>query len=162
MEDKLMIHLLESVSNGELSYLEKNSYLFSHFYDIHRGNDILLRKAAEKGHVEIFEFLLERGANLRALNDYCLIISSWFSTGSIEIMKMCLENGADVNSQNGSALNKAVIYKHVDKVRLLLLYGADTNLLEDYNLSCVLRSVDMMSLLSEYGVKADGVESPHS
>jgi ankyrin repeat protein len=54
------------------------------------------------------------------------------------MVRMLLENGANVNARNGDALLMALDrFDNVDKVKMLLRYGADINMSRNGNKSVI-------------------------
>ncbi|MBI1215712.1 MAG: hypothetical protein GC185_07835 [Alphaproteobacteria bacterium] len=97
--------------------------------DIHHYNEELLRSAARGGHLDVVEYLLEKGAKVdawdhRALRDAC-------ENGHLEVVKRLLKAGADINADDGEPLNEAARGNHVKLVEFLLKKGADPAL-DDY------------------------------
>ena len=86
-----------------------------------------LHWAAEKGHTNILQFLLARGANVEVKDDEGntpLLTSN----GHLDIAQLLLEHGAEVNVQDRllfTPLHWAAHFGHFDVVYLLISYGAD-------------------------------------
>jgi ankyrin repeat protein len=96
-----------------------------------------LHLAAEHGHLDIARLLIERGAEVDALDGTEDTPLSWAAAcGQLEVAKLLITNGADVQRTRtalGSAdepwrpLFWAVMCEHPAMVRLLLEAGAKTN-----------------------------------
>ncbi|XP_033750497.1 ankyrin repeat, PH and SEC7 domain containing protein secG-like [Pecten maximus] len=83
-----------------------------------------LSGAALGGHIEIVKILLDKGADVNKSD----ALSGAAGGGHIEIVKILLDKGADVNK--AYPLIQAASRGHEDTVRLLLRNGADWNQLE--------------------------------
>ena len=88
-------------------------------------------KACEEENIEVVKFLLEKGVDTEAKNNYGdspLIIAS--CNGNIEIVKLLLEKGADIeaiNSEGNMPLITASSYGNIEIVKFLIEKGADTS-----------------------------------
>ena len=91
-----------------------------------------LQWAVLQGRTEVARLLLDRGADVNAVNDLggtALQIAAWH--GHAEIVRLLLERGADINRQSNTgwtALHAAARQGHEEVVRILLQQGADRNL----------------------------------
>ena len=65
-----------------------------------------LRTSSCKGKIEVVKFLVEKGANIHADNDYA---HREYSLFHIDIVKFLVENGADIHVNNDNALINASI-----------------------------------------------------
>src|SRR3990167_472016 len=97
------------------------------------GNTALI-EAASFGRTDTAKLLLDRGADINAINDYggtALISAARFwprSDGNTDTVKLLLDRGSDINAVDASgttALILAAEYAPIDTVRLLLKMGAD-------------------------------------
>src|SRR5262249_16061291 len=81
-----------------------------------------LDHAASKGSLELFNFLIERGASVRAGKMVCAV-----EGGNFEILKLLLAAKADLNvlQWGRSPLSQAVISGRKDVVKLLIDAGAN-------------------------------------
>ncbi len=106
----------------------------------HRPEDhkTCLHMAAESGHLEICQQLLEAGSNVNQIaitnKDTPLVLAA--SYGHAHIVKVFLEHDpiAEINSQNAygnSALHEAARHGFLECVEILLGKGADTSLLNN-------------------------------
>jgi len=89
-----------------------------------------LHYAANGGHSEIVEWLLQHGAdvNKEREDDDCTPLYLSASKGNLEIMKLLIKKGADINKTNKygwTPLNSAAENGHLEVVKLLIENGAD-------------------------------------
>ena len=89
-------------------------------------NDDALKWASSNGHLEVVKFLVEKGANVHADDNYAL---GWASeNGHLDVVKFLVEKGADVNADNNCALRWASKNGHLDMVNYIkYLIKKDTN-----------------------------------
>ncbi|CAK9253192.1 unnamed protein product, partial [Sphagnum jensenii] len=58
--------------------------------------DTPLHRAAEKGHLDVVKYLVEKGADVKAANKYGYTPLHWAaSSGKLDIVKYLVEKGAD-------------------------------------------------------------------
>lgn len=95
--------------------------------------DTPLMRAAMMGHMEMARFLLERGANINAVNSYgttALILAA--AEGHSEMVKFLVQKGADINKKNDNgdtALIQAAYNGFRENVKILLEAGADASVI---------------------------------
>jgi uncharacterized protein len=94
----------------------------------------LLMIAAELGHIEIVNLLLDRGANIE-LPDDCnkATLQAAAQYGQLEVVRCLLDRGAEIDAGIGSghsALSYAAYEGHHDVVALLLARGAQRGLVD--------------------------------
>ncbi|KAL2788364.1 ankyrin repeat-containing domain protein [Aspergillus keveii] len=123
----------------------------------HRGS--ALWAACLRGHLEIVELLVEKGA--RELN-FALMAAS--RGGNIDMIQVLMDNGADANAQDedgyyGTALQAASIDGHLETVGFLLQNGAEDEKNVGYH-GCALDAAycndnfEVMKLLIAWDAKA--------
>ena len=89
--------------------------------DIHSANDFALRIAAANGKMEVVKFLLENGANIHVLDDCLLRLASL--NGKIQTVTNLLEYASCSHEAKLYAMFNAILYGHIDIVKLLLANG---------------------------------------
>lgn len=96
-------------------------YCLDNGVDIHSANDFALRIAAENGEMEVVKFLLENGANIHVLDDCLLRLASL--NGKAKTVINLLEYGSCSYEAKLYAMFNAILYGHIDIVKLLLQNG---------------------------------------
>ena len=92
----------------------------------------LLMEAAECGHVEMVDLLLDRGARIEATDDICRTsLHCAAQKGQTEVVIRLLDLGADLDAVNStSALGHAAIGGHHDLVSVLMSRGAKRGIVD--------------------------------
>jgi ankyrin repeat protein len=115
--------------------------------------------ASTEGHTEIVRLLIEKGADIKAIDTFdrtALIMAA--ASGWTEIVKILLENGADINAKDDTgdtALMWAV--NQPETIKLLLENGADVNAKEIFQGETALMmatthgQIEVVKLLLEKG-----------
>lgn len=103
--------LVWAATYGKLEILK---YLIKCKISFFWGNFSLV-KAAEKGHLEVVEFLLEQGANINALNKGAL--KRAIANGHFKVVTYLLEKGADLS---GEEVEIAIKSGHLEIVKYLI------------------------------------------
>ena len=89
-----------------------------------------LATAADHGHIDLVNALLERGADVnQRMSNNCTALMTASDSGRIEIMKILLDNGADLSAaaKGWTPLMYAAKNNQREAVELLLKRGADIN-----------------------------------
>ena len=87
--------------------------------------------AAEYGYINIVKYLVERGTNIHACNNYPIRYSAM--NGHFEVFKYLAECGADVHTYHEFPLCLATDYGHLEIVKYLVtVWGVDINVGCDY------------------------------
>jgi ankyrin repeat protein len=110
-------------SAAENGHTEVIQFLLENDANIHASEDTALRWAARNGHMAATRLLLDHGADIHAQHDYALRYAA--HNGRSEIVQELLSHGADIHADNNGALRWAAEHGHTDTVRLLLNHGAD-------------------------------------
>ena len=106
------------------------------------GSYTALHEAAQNGHHEVVELLLQNGASTNITHDgpYFRIpaLNLAAENGQYKVVEMLIENGANVNAVDGTYLNHhPLLYAtrkgHLNIVELLLQNGANVNATNRYN-----------------------------
>lgn len=91
--------------------------------------DEALHRAAENGHSELVQKLLDHGANIEARGKYWrTVLVSAANEGRLETVKILLDRGAAIDAKNidgRTALHHAAMRGHINIVHLLLDQGAN-------------------------------------
>ena len=115
---------------AEKGHLEVVKYLIEKGADVHTKNDSALRTSAEKGHLEVVKYLIEKGADIHAVNDSALHFSVLY--GHLEVVKYLIEAGADVHANHDLALRWSANSEHLEIVKYLIEKGANIDLIKDH------------------------------
>jgi ankyrin repeat protein len=128
-----------------------------------------LMHAAAGGHLDTMKLLIDRGADVNAINDNgwtpLSVVARW---GTAEAAKLLIESGADVNpSLNGvkwSPLMEAAWSQQVDTVKVLIAGGADVNAKDWQGKTVLIHAEELKDQLSkdkfmQDDVKANAVKS---
>lgn len=115
--------------------------------------------AAEKGHIEMVEFLYQNGADINANNGAALMKAS--EKNHINIIKFLIEAGVDVKNQDSEALFRACYYGHYQAASILLNHGANPRGHNNDNKLIYLADKNnykaIVTLLKEYGASLEQV-----
>lgn len=91
----------------------------------------LLHIAAQNGHKDVAELLINKDVDVHAKNKFVLTPLHYAATkGHEDLAELLIENGADVNVKSGfqdTPLHKAASQGHKDVVELLIDMGAEVN-----------------------------------
>ncbi|KAF7365667.1 Ankyrin repeat protein [Mycena venus] len=103
----------------------------------------VLQLASKHGRTEIVHLLLEKGADINAMDEEnCSALQLASLHGRLKTVCLLLDNGADHNakSKTGTALQLASYYGHIKIVRCLLKKGANVNAKGEYGTALQLAS----------------------
>lgn len=136
---------------ADKGHLETVQLLLDNGAYIHTHNDEALQSAALKGHTDIIHLLLDNGADIHADNDRALL--RVVKSGRIATIQLLLDNGADINANNGESLLWAVKRGLSDIVRLLLDNGADIYVNDALLAAKKTKHTEIVKMLTEHKSK---------
>ena len=118
-----------------------------------RANMVVLGKRYDLFSVDTFKFLLEKGADIHADNDYALQYSA--RCGYLDIVKFLIEEkGADVHANYNKAIRSSIKYNHLNVVKYIIKEGGGNihaNNDEAFILSIEYNHFDIIKFLLESG-----------
>jgi len=168
-EDKLFKAVEEGNLAEVIRLLQKGANVNAREKSPYTSGNTPLHLAAEKGYEDIAELLIDKGADVMALDLYRhtpLHLAALF--GHAEVAELLIAKGADLNAretETGSTpLHEAVFGRHKNVVELLIAKGADLNVekktTNDTPLDTAERGQEYMAellkiaeLLKEHGAK---------
>jgi len=92
-------------------------YLIDKGYDVHALDDYALRLASLYGHTETVKVLLNAGADVHADSDAALVYAC--EQRQTKVVKVLLDAGADVHARNDGPLRFASENRHTETVKVL-------------------------------------------
>ncbi|PVZ97362.1 hypothetical protein BB558_006656 [Smittium angustum] len=119
------------------------------FFSIDNG--IALKNAIENGQIDILKYIVEKGTDINAANQECLIIAC--EKGQIDILKYLIEKGADVHAASKGCLNSVIENGQIDILKYLIEKGADVHAVDDYYLgiACAKDHLSLVEYLFKNG-----------
>ncbi|KAJ7138359.1 ankyrin repeat-containing domain protein [Mycena epipterygia] len=153
--------LLDQGADVNAPNTQDNNLFYSPFTStiVADGEDgSVLLGASARGHMEIVQLLLKKGADIDSNNGGPLRVAC--KQGHVAIVRLLLEKGADSNTADekyGSALEGASGAGHAEIVQLLLEHGTDIARENGRALRAACRQghLDIVSLLLEKGAEID-------
>ena len=126
--------LLTAAHNGHLRMVR---YLVEIGADMNMADEdgfSPLNKAAENGHLDVVRHLVEQGADMEnAENDDTALISASYG-GDVEVVRYLLDQGANRDkagdADGHTPLHCAAQQGHLETAKLLMVYGADLNAMD--------------------------------
>lgn len=94
----------------------------SHRIDIQK-HDYILIKACQSGNIDIVEYLVSKGTDVRSQSNLALRIAA--KHGQLKMIKYLVTEGANIYEKRNRALNTAIKYGYFDVVKYLLKYGCE-------------------------------------
>ena len=149
--------LIEASEKGDLNKVQQllNAGVDLDLED--HANHTALYYAAEKGHFNITNLLLEKGAKVdHESGDSALLCACHY--GHVDIVKLLIEKGADVNAKrsmdDSTPLSFAAHRNHKEIVKLLLEKGADASIANQHGETALDRSKpETVAILRKHGGK---------
>ena len=128
-DDKWRANMIILGKRYELFNVDTFKYLIKKGADIHADNDFALSCCAKNNYLDLVELLVEYGANVNADNDYALRLGA--ENGNLDIVKFLVENGANIHANDDDALISCVCNGYLDVVEYLVEKGADIHARDD-------------------------------
>ena len=149
--DKWRANMIILGKRFNLCSFDTFKYLIEKGANIHANNDFALEWNAENGHLDVVKYLIEKGADVHANDNYALRWSAY--NGHLDVVKYLIENGADVHADNDCALKLSASNNHLDVVKYLVENGSDVHANDDYalRLSAENGHLDVIKYLIEKG-----------
>ncbi|KAK2593245.1 hypothetical protein QQS21_009044 [Conoideocrella luteorostrata] len=124
-----------------------------------------LHWACERGHAEIVQMLLDKGADVNAQSGDCdNALQAASEAGHVDIMQILLDNGADINAKGRQYSNalQAASYRGDAKIAQMLLdNGADVNAKGKYGnalqAASYKRNIEIVQMLLDRGADVDAL-----
>lgn len=96
---------------AEKGHIEVCEILLDYGADIHFNNDEAIRYASENGMVEVVEFLIMHGANIHTNYDYPIRYAA--ENGHLDVVKLLYENHAQIITAKHNAVFHAALNGHI-------------------------------------------------
>jgi len=116
-----------------------------------------LRYAAANGHLEVVQYLVEKGANIHADDDRAIRLAAANYFIEVEMIKCLVEGGANIHAGDDDAVRTAAARGNLEVVRYLVANGANMRAKHDDALRCCVDSDVLRYLFYEvcYGETND-------
>ena len=111
------------VATSKNGYLQVIKYLIEKGANIHAGDDYALKWACENGHMNVAKFLVENGANIHVGNNHGLVRACKY--GHMNIVKILVEKGVNIHANNDCSLIWACRNGHLDVAKFFSRKGAN-------------------------------------
>ena len=147
------VHMVEIVADAFFKAVAINAidivkYLLETSPNIISAYDnYAVQSACERGYLEMAQFLVEKGANIRAAQDMALRKAC--GNGHLPVVQFLVGKGADIHAREDLALREAAKRNHFELVEFLLQCGADPHAKNDLIFSFITNPV-MLNLLQNY------------
>ena len=115
--------------------------------------------AVQFDHLDIVKYLVSKGANPRAQNDYALLYAAY--KGRIAMVEYLVSQGADIHAGDGYDTQNSLWYAveggHLDVVKYLVSIGADVSAIRGDTLAAAIArgDVSVVEYLVERGANGD-------
>lgn len=128
--------------------------------------------AAQEGHKDVINLLLERGAEVDCKENWsCTALHVASASGNLDIVKLLLDKGAQINEINHASETALIIVlevmfpneKHTELIKFLVDKGANVNATDRSGQSAILYAVDKedietVKLLCRYGARVGKIQ----
>jgi ankyrin repeat protein len=164
--------LITAAQNGNLSECKR---LLDSGDDLSTAEEVsrytALHRAAEEGHVDVVQFLLEKGADpnrkrcneAAALHDLVPTYKEQQAETSTVIARLLVAHGADVNAKDRfghTALRSAMLDGRKELAKFLLASGADPNIRDGLGQTPLfVAPLDFMKLLIDHGADVNAADA---
>ena len=128
-DDKWRANMITLGKRYDLFNVETFKYLIKKGADIHADNDFALGWCAKNNYLDLVKLLVEYGANINADNDYSLRLGA--ENGNLDIVKFLVESGANIHANDDDALISCVCNGYLNVVEYLVACGADIHARDD-------------------------------
>jgi ankyrin repeat protein len=123
-ECNIMDHLQDILISGARNgRLEVVEYVVSLGHDIRKQDDCALRIAAEFGRLEIIKYLESLGSDIKCNNSEALLWAA--KNGHFETLEYLVEKGCDVRNRDDQTLIYAAVNGRLNIVEYLIDHGCD-------------------------------------
>lgn len=150
-----MNNLTKAIVKGNLEELRKEISKGCDIDFIDKAGRSLLITAVIEKNMDIVQYLVDNGADIN-IRDFIGFTALHYAAQnySVEMCRFLLENDAEVNIKDehgNTPLFRAVFSSEGrgDVIKTLLLYGADKNLKNNYNVS----AIDLANTIDNYDIK---------
>lgn len=123
-----------------------------------KNQNVELIKAAYEGNLNIVKDLIENGADINYIDEYCgTALHGAANNRNLEMVKYLIEKGADLNLvglNQDTVLHDAVIHAHPEIAKYLIKHGANLDIANDQGYTA-LSTAQRYSFRTEYKEMSD-------
>lgn len=99
-------------------------------FDIHYGEERLLRNASHQGQLAIVKFILSMGGNVHAVGDAAIQSAAY--KGFPKVVKLLLNAGANAQVNNNLCIKAAFVNRDMESIQALVKAGVDVRWNHDW------------------------------
>nr|WBF71119.1 hypothetical protein [Megavirus caiporensis] len=127
-------------------YDEFKNIVESYDINLNDGDNILIKYCCHKSMYDYIKLLLKNGVNINICNDIIIKLVMWptncinNNNKQVEFIKYLIDNGANIYCDNNYPLKISTTYGTYKMVDLLLNYGADIKVNNDYCLCSAVKN----------------------